>query len=148
MSTPTILTVARCTHCGPTAATGTGRCAHCGATDLALVTYQATEIARRDATDDPRAPLRFPGVPNLDPAALVREDQAVQAMLDLGVTLGTATTLGAGQRRLGHVACAYHLVVTETGEDYDGGSASMLLDYLTDGTYPGQPGDYTLSPCR
>lgn len=78
------------------------------------------------------------------PAFLAQDAAAVEQMLLLGVTKGELVDLSSAPGS--HMACRFHLVTTATGQDEDGGSASMLLGYLTDGTYPGVPSDYTLVP--
>lgn len=80
------------------------------------------------------------------PAYLAQEKKAYADLLAAGVTLGTPETLDEHQRASGHTQCAFHLRITATGEDEDGGAASTLLSLLTNGTYGGEPGDYTLIP--
>lgn len=78
------------------------------------------------------------------PVFLAQDARAVANMLALGVQAGEPVDLT--DRPGSHMMCRFHLVHTATGEEEDGGSAAMLHGYLTDGTYPGVPGDYTLVP--
>jgi hypothetical protein len=80
------------------------------------------------------------------PEFLAQDREAANQVLLLGAQRGEAVPLSTEQSRSGHMACRFHLVHTATGEDEDGGSASTLLGYLSDGTYPGKPTDYTLVP--
>lgn len=83
---------------------------------------------------------------NADAAYLSTEKGAVAEILALGVAAGEPVDLTARQQASGHFMCRFHLVETASGEEEDGGEATMLLGYLADGTYPGPASRYTLVP--
>lgn len=92
----------------------------------------------------PRVPADF----RTSPEYVAQEAQAVRNLLALGVSTGEPVLLSEEERTHGHSMCAYHLVDNETGETVDGGAASLLHDYLVDGTYGGDGPEYTLVECR
>lgn len=89
--------------------------------------------------------------PQFTPSAayVAREQAAFERLIALGVTLGNPVDLTAHEKQVGHTNCEYHLVVTATGDDTDGGSASTILSLLTGGTYGDRkPDEYTLHPTK
>lgn len=82
------------------------------------------------------------------PEYLAQEEKSVRGLLALGVTMGAPVTLSDEDRKYGHRSCAYHLVEKASGQAVDGGSASLLHDYLADGTYGGDGPDYLLVACK